>query len=127
MQKHNGFSEKNETNILLKFVPIMLIQFGLGWLGSLIVICYRKEKLKECGLIKNNFFKTFILSIAVCITSMIFLLYNNEIYSYLPLKNCALTKIFLNSIFLISLLGYTYTALGWCFAVEFNYVVISKK
>ena len=122
-----NFAETSETNIWLKFVPIMLIQFGLAGLGSLIVICYRKEKLKEYGLIKNNFFKTIILSIVVCIPSMIFLLFNNEIVSYLPLKNGALTKTFLNSNFPTSILGYTLTALVWGFAEGFNYVVISKK
>ena len=122
-----NFAETSETNIWLKFVPIMLIQFGLAGLGSLIVICYRKEKLKEYGLIKNNFFKTIILSIVVCIPSMIFLLFNNEIVSYLPLKNGALTKTFLNSNFPTSILGYTLIALVWGFAEGFNYVVISKK
>ena len=122
-----NFAETSETNIWLKFVPITLIQFGLAGLGSLIVICYRKEKLKEYGLIKNNFFKTIILSIAVCIPSMIFLLFNNEIDSYLPLKNGALTKAFLNSNFPTNILGYTLTALVWGFAEGFNYVVISKK
>ena len=122
-----NFAETSETNIWLKFIPIMLIQFGLAGLGSLIVICYRKEKLKEYGLIKNNFFKTIILSIVVCIPSMIFLLFNNEIDSYLPLKNCALTKAFLNSNFPTNILGYTLTALVWGFAEGFNYVVISKK
>ena len=122
-----NFAGTNEVNIWLKFVPIMLIQFGLAGLGSLIVICYRKEKLKEYGLIKNNFLKTIILSILVCIPSMIFLLLNNEIDSYLPLKNCALTKAFLNSSFPTNVLGYTLTALVWGFAEGFNYIVISKK
>ena len=122
-----NFAGTNEVNIWLKFVPIMLIQFGLAGLGSLIVICYRKEKLKEYGLIKNNFLKTIILSILVCIPSMVFLLLNNEIDSYLPLKNCALTKAFLNSSFPTNVLGYTLTALVWGFAEGFNYIVISKK
>lgn len=67
-----SFAGINEVNIWLRFIPIMLVQFGLAGLGSLIVICYRKEKLKEYGLIKNNFLKTIILSILVCIPSMIF-------------------------------------------------------
>ena len=122
-----SFAETSGVNIWLKFIPIMLIQFGLAGLGSLIVICYRKEKLKEYGLIKSNLFKTIILSIVVCIPSMIFLLFNNEIDSYLPLKNSAFTKLFLNSSFPTNVLGYILTALVWGFAEGFNYIVISKK
>ena len=122
-----SFAGINEVNIWLRFIPIMLVQFGLAGLGSLIVVCYRKEKLKEYGLIKNNFLKTIILSILVCIPSMIFLLLNNEIYSYLPLKNCAFTKLFLNSSFPTNVLGYILIALVWGFAEGFNYIVISKK
>ena len=41
-----NFSKISEINIWLRFIPVMFIQFGLAGLGSLIVICYRKEKLK---------------------------------------------------------------------------------
>ena len=122
-----SFAGINEVNIWLRFIPIMLVQFGLAGLGSLIVVCYRKEKLKEYGLIKNNFLKTIILSILVCIPSMIFLLLNNKIDSYLPLKNCPFTILFLNSSFPTNVLGYILIALVWGFAEGFNYIVISKK
>lgn len=122
-----NFAKTSEMNIWLRFIPVILIQFGLAGLGSLIVICYRKEKLKEYGLIKNNFFKTIILSLLVCIPSMIFLLINNEINSYLPLQGCFFTKIFLNSSFPTNILGYALIALVWGFIEGFNYVVIYKK
>ena len=118
------FAKTSEINIWLRFIPVMLLQFGLAGLGSLIVICYRKESLKEYGLAKNNFFKTIILSLVVCIPSMIFLLVNNEINSYLPLKNCIFTKLFLSS---NNILGYILIILVWGFMEGFNYVVISKK
>ena len=122
-----NFAETSGANIWLRFIPVMLIQFGLAGLGSLIVICYRKEKLKEYGLTKNNFFKTIILSMVVCIPSIIFLLMNNEITSYLPLKNCTFTKLFLSSNFPTNILGYILIAFIWGIAEGFNYVVISKK
>ncbi len=122
-----SFARINEINIWLRFIPIMIIQFCLAGLGSLIVICYRKEKLKEYGLIKNNFLKTIILSIIVCIPSLFFLLLNNKIDSYLPLKNCPFTILFLNSSFPTNVLGYILIALVWGFAEGFNYIVISKK
>lgn len=122
-----NFSKTSEINIWLRFIPVMLLQFGLAGLGSFIVICYRKEKLKEYGLIKNNFFKTIILSLVVCIPSMIFLLINNEITLYLPFKGCYFTKLFLNSTFPTNIIGYILTAVVWGFMEGFNYVVISKK
>ena len=67
-----NFAKNSQLNIWLRFIPIILIQFGLAGLGSLIVILYRKEKLKEYGLVKNNLFKTIMLTIIVCIPSLIF-------------------------------------------------------
>ena len=120
-----NFAKTSEMNIWLRFIPVMLIQFSLAGLGSLIVICYRKEELKEYGLVKNNFFKTIILSLVVCIPSMIFLLVNNEINSYLPLKGCFFTSLFSN--YPTNILGYILIAFVWGIVEGFNYVVISKK
>lgn len=122
-----NFAKTSDINIWLRFIPIILIQFGLAGLGSLIVIFYRKEKLKEYGLVKNNLFKTIILSLIVCIPSLIFLLINNEIKSYFPLKGCFFTEMFLNERFPINLLGYILIVLVWGFMEGFNYVVISRK
>lgn len=122
-----NFAKTSEMNIWLRFIPVMLIQFSLAGLGSLIVICYRKEELKEYGLVKNNFFKTIILSLVVCIPSMIFLLVNNEINSYLPLKGCFFTSLFLNPNYPTNILGYILIAFVWGIVEGFNYVVISKK
>lgn len=122
-----NFAKTSEMNIWLRFIPVMLVQFSLAGLGSLIVICYRKEKLKEYGLVKNNFFKTIILSLVVCIPSMIFLLVNNEINSYLPLKGCFFTSLILNSNYPTNILGYILIAFVWGIVEGFNYVVISKK
>lgn len=122
-----NFAKTSEMNIWLRFIPVMLVQFSLAGLGSLIVICYRKEELKEYGLVKNNFFKTIILSLVVCIPSMIFLLVNNEINSYLPLKGCFFISLFLNSNYPTNILGYILIAFVWGIVEGFNYVVISKK
>lgn len=122
-----NFAKTSEMNIWLRFIPVMLVQFSLAGLESLIVICYRKEELKEYGLVKNNFFKTIILSLVVCIPSMIFLLVNNEINSYLPLKGCFFTSLFLNSNYPTNILGYILIAFVWGIVEGFNYVVISKK
>lgn len=122
-----NFAKTSDANIWLRFIPIMLIQFGLGGLGSLIVILYRKEKLKDYGLVKNNIFKTIIWSLAVCIPSFVFMLANNEVNSYLPLQGCFFTDIFLSTTFPTNVIGYLLIAITWGFFEGFNYVVISKK
>lgn len=122
-----NFAKTSEMNIWLRFIPIMLIQFGLAGLGSLIVILYRKEKSIEYGVVKNNIFKTIILSLLVCIPSFIFLLINNEIKSYLPLQGCFFTDIFLSETFPNNIIGYMLITVIWGFFEGFNYVVISKK
>ena len=58
---------------------------------------------------------------------MIFLLVNNEINSYLPLKGCFFTSLFLNSNYPTNILGYILIAFVWGIVEGFNYVVISKK
>ena len=98
-----NFAKTSEMNIWLRFIPVMLVQFSLAGLGSLIVICYRKEELKEYGLVKNNFFKTIIL------------------------KGCFFTSLFLNSNYPTNILGYILIAFVWGIVEGFNYVVISKK
>lgn len=122
-----NFSKTSDMNIWLRFIPIILLQFGLAGLGSLIVIFYRKERLKEYGLIKNSLLKTILLSLIVCIPSLIFLLVNNEITSYFPLKGCFFTDIFLSAKFPTNILGYSLIVLIWGFMEGLNYVVISKK
>ena len=121
------FVKSSNTNIWFSFIPVMLIQFGLAGLGSLIVIIYRKEKLTDYGVVKKGLVKTIILSAIVCIPAFIFMLVNNEVNSYLPLQGAFMTRKFLASSFPTSLLGYLLTMITWGFFEGFNYVVISKK
>ena len=52
-----NFAKTSDINIWLRFIPIILIQFGLAGLGSFSAVCYRKEKLKEYGLVKKIYLK----------------------------------------------------------------------
>ena len=51
-----NFAKTSEMNIWLRFIPVMLVQFSLAGLGSLIVICYRKEELKRIWISKKTTF-----------------------------------------------------------------------
>ena len=86
-----------------------------------------KREIERIWISKKNLFKTIILSLIVCIPSLIFLLVNNEIKSYFPLKECFFTELFLNAQCPTNLLGYLLIVLVWGFFEGINYVVISKK
>lgn len=122
-----GFCKDLSVNIWLRFIPLMLIQFGLAGLGCVIIMLYRKEHFRDYGLVKLRFLQTIILSMAVCIPAFIFMLVNNEVDLYLPLQGCLLTREFLSRTFPINVIGYGLTLLVWGFFEGFNYVVISKK
>ena len=42
-----GFCKDLSVNIWLRFIPLMLIQFGLAGLGCVIIMLHRKEHLQE--------------------------------------------------------------------------------
>jgi hypothetical protein len=121
------FCKDTSNNIWLRFIPLMLIQFGLAGFGCVIVMLYRKEHFRDYGLVKSGFLRTVLLSAVVCIPAIIFMLVNNEVNSYLPLQGCLLTREFLACSFPDSVLGYALTILVWGFFEGFNYIVISKK
>lgn len=121
------FAKSSDMHIWLRFLPILLMQFGLAGLGSLIVVLYRKESLEQYGLRKAHAAKAVALSFAVCIPSFVFMLANNEVDSYLPLQGCFFTRPFLASTFPSNVLGYSFIAIVWGFFEGFNYVVISQK
>ncbi len=122
-----GFCKDLSVNIWLRFMPLMLIQFGLAGFGCVIVMIYRKEHFRDYGLVKPRFLKTALMSAAVCIPAFVFMLVNKEIDSYLPLQGCMHTREFLSYAFPVNVLGYALTILVWGFFEGFNYVVISKK
>lgn len=121
------FCKDTSNNIWLRFIPLMLIQFGLAGLGCVIVMLYRREHFRDYGLVKPGFIKAALLSAAVCIPAFIFMLLNNEVDSYLPMQGCLLTREFLLCSFPANVLGYGLTILIWGFFEGFNYVVIAKK
>lgn len=121
------YCKDTSVNIWLRFIPLILIQFGLAGLGCVIVMLYRKEKFRDYGLIKPSFLRTVLLSAVVCIPAFILMLVNNEVDSYLPLQGCLLTREFLSCEFPANVLGYALTILVWGFFEGFNYVVIAKK
>ena len=121
------FVKTSSLNVWIKCLPIILIQFGMSGLGILIVIFYRKEKLKEYGLIRKNFFKTLLFSFLVCIPHLVYLLLNGKVNSYFPLQGSIVTRMFIASEFPTNILGYVLCVIIWGFLEGLFYPVVSKK
>jgi len=113
--------------LVLRFVPVLLIQFGMSVLGILIVLLKNKERLSDYGLVKKNA----IVSIAGCllcsIPTVIFLWLTNDIHGFLPFQGMFFTKEILHSAFPMNLIGYITIALVWGLGEGMFYVVLSKK
>lgn len=120
-------AKSESINIWLRFVPLSLIQFGLAGLGASLVMLYRREKFASYGLRSKGFFKALGLTAFVCLPALAFMVFNNEIDSYLPFQGFFLTREFLQSGFPSNLLGYGFIALIWGFFEGFNYVLIGEK
>lgn len=121
------FVKTSSLNVWIKCLPIILIQFGMSGLGILIVIFYRKEKLKEYGLIRKNFFKTLLFSFLVCIPHFVYLLLNGKVNSYFPLQGSIVTRMFIASEFQTNILGYILCVIIWGFLEGLFYPVVSNK
>ena len=122
-----NFAKTSSANVWIKCLPIMLIQFGMSGLGIIIVLLYRKEKLKDYGLKKDNIFKTIILSVLVCIPHFIFLICNNKVSSYFPLQGSIVTRMLLAEKLPTNIIGYLLCVINWGFLEGLFYPVLSQK
>lgn len=117
----------SDIHILLRVFFGAAFQFGLAGLGIVAVSIFRKENLFAYGLNK----KRAILSIFLCslcfIPYIAFMLFTEQITSYLPFQSVWTTQDVLSSGFPVNVVGMLVTALAWGFFEGFNYVVISDK
>lgn len=121
------FAKNSNNNIWIRTAPIILIQFGMGGLGWIIVMLYRKEKFKDYGINNKNTLKTILLSSLVCIPHFIYLLLNNKVNSYFPLQGSIVTRLFLQEPNPTKIIGYIICIINWGFIEAFFYPVVSKK
>ena len=113
--------------LLLRFMPVLAIQFGMSVLGILIVSLKNKERLSDYGLVKKNAVSSIIGCLLVSIPTVVFLWLTNDIHGFLPFQGMFLTKEILHSPFPINIMGYLIIALVWGLREGMFYVVISKK
>lgn len=113
--------------LLLRFLPVFFIQFGMSCLGVLIVLIKNKEKLAKYGLIRKNSLKSIIGCMLASVPTVIFLIITNDIHSFLPFQGMFLTRDILNSAIPFNIIGYLVIALTWGLGEGLFYVVLSDK
>jgi hypothetical protein len=113
--------------LLLRFLPVFLIQFGMSCLGVLIVLIKNKETLGKYGLVRKNILQSLIGCLIMSIPTIIFLFITNDIHSFLPFQGMFLTKDILNASIPFNIIGYLAIALTWGFGEGLFYVVLADK
>jgi hypothetical protein len=113
--------------LLLRFLPVFLIQFGMSGLGVLIVLLKNKEKLGKYGMVRNNILQSLTGCLLVSIPTVIFLFITNDIHGFLPFQGMFLTNDILNAAIPFNIIGYLAIALTWGFGEGLFYVVLSDK
>lgn len=119
---------RNRSNLLLlRFLPVLLIQFGMSCLGTLVVLIKNKEKIMAHGFVKKNALVSVAGCLLVSVPTVIFLWLTNDIHGFLPFQGMFLTKEILQTAFPLNLLGYFIIALVWGLGEGLFYVVLSDK
>ena len=113
--------------LILRFLPVLLIQMGMSCLGILIVLIKNQEQLSNYGLKQKNAINSIIGCLVVSIPTVCFLWFTNDINGFLPFQGMFLTREILESAFPFNVLGYLVIALIWGFGEGLFYVVLADK
>lgn len=119
---------KSESNpLLLRFLPVLLIQYGMACLGVSVVMVKNKETLSMYGLTTQNIFHSIAGCILCSIPTVVFLFLTNDIHGFFPFQGMFLTKEIVHTVFPINILGYSVIALVWGFGEGLYYVILANK
>jgi len=121
------FGKNADISIILRFLPVLAIQFGMSCLGILIVLLKNKEKLSDYGIRRKNTVQSIIGCLLCSIPTVVFLFFNNELHGFLPFQGMFLTKDILNLSIPFNIILYLIVALVWGIGEGLFYVVLSKK
>ncbi len=113
--------------LLLRFLPVFCIQFGMSCLGVVITLIKNKESLTEHGLMKKNFWTSIVGCFIVSLPTILFLAFTNDIQGFLPFQGMFLTKDILNAPIPANIIGYIVVALTWGLGEGLFYVVLADK
>ena len=121
------YGRNMEHPLFFRFLPVLLIQFGMSCLGVIIVFDKNKERLLEYGFVKKNALLSIVLCMLVAIPTVLFLWRTNDIHGFLPFQGMFLTKEVMNISFPMNVLGYVIIATVWGFGEGLFYVVLADK
>lgn len=121
------YGNNSANPLLLRFLPVLFIQFGMSCLGIIIVLIRNKERLSSHGLVNRNAFLSIIGCLLVSIPTVISLWISNDIHGFLPFQGMFLTDDILKSVFPFNILGYLVIALVWGLGEGLFYVVLADK
>lgn len=113
--------------LFLRFLPVLLIQFGMSCLGILIVLLKNREKLSAYGLVRRHALHSLIGCLMVSAPTVIFLALSNDIHGFLPFQGMFLTKEILNAPLPFNVIGYLVIASTWGFGEGMFYIVLADK
>lgn len=113
--------------LLLRFLPVLLIQFGMSCLGVLIVLLKNKEPLALHGLVRKNAGLSVALCLLVSLPTLAFLFLTHDLHGFLPFQGMFLTREILNAPIPFALPGYLVIALTWGLGEGLFYVVLADK
>lgn len=116
-----------EHPLLLRFLPVFVIQFGMSCLGVLIVLLKNKEKLTMYGLVRKNILWSVIGCLIMSIPTVVFLFITNDIHGFLPFQGMFLTKEIINAAVPFNVIGYLIIASTWGFGEGLFYIVLADK
>lgn len=122
-----NYGHDSSRFLLLRFLPVFFIQFGMSCLGVLIVLIKNKEKLAKYGLIRKNSLQSIIGCLLASVPTVIFLFITNDIHSFLPFQGMFLTRDILDSAIPFNIIGYLVIALTWGLGEGLFYIVLSDK
>lgn len=113
--------------LLLRCLPVFIIQFGMSCLGILIVLIKNKESLSDYGLVKSNVLLSIIGCALVSLPTILFLWITNDIHGFLPFQGMFLTKEILQVSFPLNIVGYLMIAFIWGVGEGLFYVILADK
>ena len=121
------FGRNSANNIWLRFLPVLLIQFGQAGLGASVVMLRRKESFKSYGFRTGNTIKAILLAVAAFLPHLLFVLLIEGKQRYTPFMGMFLTKEILTQNIPLNWLGYGIVIVVWGFFEGFTYLAWSRK
>lgn len=113
--------------LFLRFLPVLLIQFGMSCLGVLIILLKNREKLSSHGLVRHHARQSLIGCLVAAVPTLAFLFATNDIHGFLPFQGMFLTKEILSAPVPLNVIGYLVIALVWGFGEGLFYIVLADK